>query len=198
MRHLVLIAIATALVFAAIYTPVDPLPTVAYVDPNRLVGLWYDFAAIPTETSSPCGWAMTHEYYRDPKTHDLKYRISCYSIDGKKSIRDGEMTSKNQANFAHFQTSNTKLFGHPIFVGSKKYDVIGLDSGYRWMVVGHASLKTGWIFSKTRELPKRDLMKIREVLERTGYDSCDFFTFPQRSMDLKQPLCQLLGKAHMY
>jgi apolipoprotein D and lipocalin family protein len=128
----------------------------------------------------------------------MKFRVSCYSIDGKKTDREGEISSKNQANYTHFQTSTTKIFGHYLFVGSKKYDVIGMDSGYRWMVIGHPSLKAGWIFSKTRDLPKKDLIRIRDVLERTGYDSCDFFTFPQRNMEMKQPLCQLLGKTPLY
>jgi|GEM_PF-3482312 len=198
MKHLFLILLATTLIFTAMYTQQEPLRAVTYVDPNKIVGLWHDYAAIPNQSSAQCRWATTHDFFWNKKNHEMQFRSTCYSVDGRKIIREGQMASSNSQSLSHFQTSSTKVFGHYIYIASKKYDVIGLDTAYRWMVIGHSSLKLGWIYSRTREIPRRDLMKIKTVLESAGYDSCDFFTFPKQNLDMRQPLCQILDRPHLY
>lgn len=198
MKHLILILLATALIFAAMSTQQDPLRAVAYVDPNKIVGLWHDYAAIPNESSAHCRWAMTHEFFWNKKNHEMQFRNTCYTVDGKKLVTEGQLASQNSQSLSHFQTSTTHILGHYIYLTSKKYDVIGLDTAYRWMVIGHPSLKLGWIYSRLRELPRRDLMKIKAVLESAGYDSCDFFTFPKQNLDLRQSLCQILDRPHLH
>lgn len=180
------------------YTQQEPLRAVTYVDPNKIVGLWHDYAAIPNQISAQCRWATTHDFFWNKKNHEMQFRSTCYSVDGRKLIHEGQMASSNPQNLSHFQTSSTKVFGHYIYIASKKYDVIGLDTAYRWMVIGHSSLKLGWIYSRMREIPRRDLMKIKTVLESAGYDSCDFFTFPKQNLDPRQPLCQILDRPHLY
>jgi apolipoprotein D and lipocalin family protein len=194
MKQLALILLATALIFATFFSQQEPLPAVAYVDPAKVLGHWHSYAAIPDGKWTQCSWNYTHHLSWDEKSHAMHFLDVCYSIDGRKMMQEGQMASKNSHSLAHFQVSTLQIFGQYLYLTAKKYDVIGLDPSYRWMVVGHPSLKLGWIYSRSPVLPRKELGKIKKILETAGYDSCDFYTYPQHRLELRHQLCEILDQ----
>lgn len=139
-----------------------PLRTVDSVDLSRYTGTWYEIARYPNRFQRDCQSDTTAEYTlrKDGKVQVVN---SCRQKDGK--IK----TARGTAKIAD-KTTNAKLrvtFFWP-FYGD--YWVIGLDSDYRYAIVGEPKRKYLWILSRTPEMDGTTYEKIVEQIRAASYD----------------------------
>lgn len=141
-----------------------PLTTVDHVDLNRYAGKWYELARMPNRFEKKCDRDVTAEYTREGDSIRVENR--CVKADGSLT------TAKGKAKIADTAT-NAKLkvtFFWP-FYGD--YWIIGLDSAYKWAVVGTPKRDYLWILSRTPSLPKDEMEKVMRVVEQRGYKRSD-------------------------
>lgn len=143
-------------------TTSPPLRTVDSVDLSRYTGTWYEIARYPNRFQRDCQSDTTAEYTlrKDGKVQVVN---SCRQKDGKiKTVR-------GTAKIAD-KTTNAKLrvtFFWP-FYGD--YWVIGLDSDYRYAIVGEPKQKYLWILSRTPEMDGTTYEQIVEQIREASYD----------------------------
>lgn len=138
-----------------------PLKTVDHVDLNRYLGKWYEIARLPNRFERKCHRDVTAEYSRDGQK--IIVHNSCIQQDGKPNVAKGRAKVVDA-------TTNAKLkvtFFWP-FYGN--YWIIGLDSEYRWAVVGEPARKYMWILSRTPQIADADHSHILNLVRQAGYD----------------------------
>ena len=138
----------------------SPLQTVPHVDLDRYMGRWYEIARLPNRFERKCDRDVTAEYARTGAT--VSVRNTCIQSNGKPKVAVGKAKLVDPV-------SNAKLkvtFFWP-FYGN--YWIIGLDSDYRWAIVGEPSRRYLWVLSRTPRLSDDDLQQIRKQIEASGY-----------------------------
>ena len=68
---------------------------------------------------------------------------------------------------AKLEVSFVRFLGRNWFWGD--YWIIGLDSEYRWAIVGTPSRKYGWILCRAPEMEAETRRQVNEILTRQGY-----------------------------
>ncbi|MFY1626379.1 lipocalin family protein [Micromonospora sp. WMMD723] len=172
--------LATAAPAQAAPTAVDtgPLTPVADVDVERYAGDWYQIAAIPAIFEIQCYKNVTARYDVQPDG-TIGVRNACRTIVGTTSAVTGRARSENPPADSALTVSFLKLGGRWIYLGGPNYVVIGLDSGYRWAVVGDPDRSTGFVLSREPALTGAQTAAAKAVLTANGYDLCDFRTTRQ-------------------
>jgi apolipoprotein D and lipocalin family protein len=150
--------------------PATPLPTVAAVDLNRYLGVWYEIALVPNRFQAQCV-ADTQARYRI-QGDDLEVFNRCRQPDG--SVTDATGVAKVVPN-----SGGAKLlvsFFRP-FYGD--YWVLALPADYRWVLVGEPSRRYGWILSRTPQMLPADLQAAMTQAQALGYQRSAFRLTPQ-------------------
>ena len=153
------------------------LKTVNSVDLKKYVGLWYEIAKIPNSFQKKCAYNTTATYVlRDDGKIDVINR--CTENDGTVTEAKGIAKVVDTVTNSKLEVSFVRILGIQLFWGD--YWIIGLDSTYRYAVVGSPSRKYGWILSRTRSLSQGDLDNIFEILKSRGYDPKSFVFTEQK------------------
>lgn len=144
----------------------SPVTTVAEVNLQRYVGLWYEIAKIPNRFQKQCARGTTAEYtLRDDGRISVVNR--CFKKDGSLDDAKGVARVVDTTTNAKLEVSFVSFLGWRPFWGD--YWVIGLDPDYEWAVVGTPDRKYGWILARTPTLDAATLDTVFAVLERNGY-----------------------------
>jgi apolipoprotein D and lipocalin family protein len=170
------IAVAAALTFfitssAWAQTDSTRVRSVDRVDLERYAGLWYEIAHIPNRFQRDCVLGTTARYaLRDDGKIDVINQ--CYRENGKRKRAKGlarivEGSSNSQLEVSFFKL----LFFRPVW---GDYWILGLDSDYRWAVIGTPDRKYGWILSREPALEPSDREQIERILREQGYDPESF------------------------
>jgi apolipoprotein D and lipocalin family protein len=138
-----------------------PVQAVAAVDLGRYVGKWYEVAAFPMFFQRNCVGDTTAEYAFRPDG-DISVVNRCRTEDGF-----DEATAKA---WPVEGGGNARLKVQFFWPFRADYWVIGLDSGYRWAVVGNPERKYLWILSRTPRLPKEQLDAALASARAQGFD----------------------------
>jgi apolipoprotein D and lipocalin family protein len=153
-----------------------PLTTVAAVDLERYVGLWYEIAKIPNRFQKQCARGTTAQYsLREDGRITVVNR--CFKRDGRADEARGVAKIVDTATNAKLEVSFVSFLGWRPFWGD--YWIIGLDEDYRWAVIGTPDRKFGWVLSRTPSLAEDTMEKVFAILERNGYDRDAFETSTQ-------------------
>lgn len=147
--------------------PPAPVRTVASVDLQKYLGLWYEVASIPQSFQKDCIKNTTAEYSLDTETDYIVVMNSCLRADGTTDSAEGRarVASGGLRSKAQLEVTFVKL-GDWIFAAGGDYWIIGLDKQYRWAVVGHPSHDYAWILSRTPNLSRRYLKQAAQILEK--------------------------------
>ena len=138
----------------------SPLQTVPHVDLDRYMGKWYEIARLPNRFEKKCDRDVTAEYARTGTT--VSVRNTCIQANGQPKVADGKAKLVDPVSNARLKVT----FFWP-FYGN--YWIIGLDSDYRWAIVGEPSRRYLWVLSRTPTLPEQTLQEIRKQIEASGY-----------------------------
>jgi apolipoprotein D and lipocalin family protein len=179
MNQLVKISLFFLIVFAVgkSATASDPPETVAAVDLNKYIGLWYEIARMPNSFQKQCAAGTTAEY-RALENGRIQVINKCYKSDGSLDEAQGVARVVDTQTKAKLQVSFVRILGKNRFWGD--YWIIGLDENYRWAVVGHPKRKYGWILNRTPEMDLDLRSRIDELLKEKGYDPKDFINTPSK------------------
>lgn len=122
--------------------------------------------------------------------------MECTRPDGRIKSAMGESRVVNTNTNASLSTTFINIDGFQHWFGPN-YSIIGLEPNYEYAVVGYPNLQYGWVLSRTPELSQEQLMKVSQMLEVQGYDTCRFTMSPQ-DMGYKEatPLCDVINHRH--
>ena len=140
-----------------------PVQTVASVDLQRYVGTWYEIGRYANRFQRKCVSDVTATYTlrKDGKVSVLN---QCKRADGRVISAKGVAKIVDPASKAKLKVT----FFWP-FYGD--YWIIGLDSEYRWAVVGHPARKYLWILSRTPVLSPEHEAQVAAVIQESGYEA---------------------------
>lgn len=148
------------IVFVGCGTPKPPLPTVAQVNLESYLGVWYEIARYEHRFEKGC--SNVSATYSLKENGDIKVVNRC--------TKEGAVSEA--VGVAHTtDATNSKLrvsFFRP-FYGD--YWIIMLDDMYRYAVVGDPSREYLWILSRTQVLDEAVKQEILQKLPQLGYDT---------------------------
>lgn len=150
--------------------------TVVNVDLARYTGRWYEVAKIPNRFQKQCARGTTAEY---TLREDGRITVvnQCIKDDGSLDEAVGIAKVVDISSNAKLKVSFVSFIGWRPFWGD--YWVIGLDTDYRWAIVGTPNRKFGWVLSRTPTLDQSTMEEIFAVIERNGYSRSAFELSPQ-------------------
>lgn len=163
MKKLVIPAIAAMLLSAVACTGKsghDSTP-VAQLDLQRFLGTWYEIARFDHSFEKGIDNATAEYSLRD----DGKILVvNSGWKNGERQVAEGKAKCPDPVgNPAHLKVAFFLFF-------YADYNVLYLDSDYRYMLIGSKSDKYLWILSRTPELEEQDTRILLDEAERRGYD----------------------------
>ena len=142
--------------------------TVEHVDLARYLGLWHEVARLPQRFQDSATLrcvAVTAEYTARP---DGRIGVT-NGCDNALAPGEPRRVAQGEA-YVVEASGNARLrvsFFRP-FHGD--YWVLGLDTAYRWAVVGSPSRRSLWVLSRTPELPPAELERALGIARGQGFD----------------------------
>ena len=151
-----------------------PITTVAQLDVNRYLGLWYEIARYPNWFEDGCV-GVTAEYALRPDGQ-ISVRNSCHegALDGPVDIANGIARVEGPG-----KLSVTFTPWLPFARGD--YWVLYLTPEYDLAVVGNPSGRTGWILARTPKISTEARERAEAALQANGYDLANLEDVPQVS-----------------
>jgi apolipoprotein D and lipocalin family protein len=146
------IAIILSLLFVTTCTwsKNEDLRTVDHVEVSRYVGKWYAISALPQFFTRKC-IGQTAEYeIINPQT--ISVLNTCLKGKGQTTIT-GEAVVENAATNAELTVRFNNFFTR-LFRVKGDYNIIALDSDYKYVTVASRDRKSLWIMSRTPTMPK--------------------------------------------
>ncbi len=149
-----------------------PVASVAAVELERYVGLWYEIASFPMFFQRNCVGDTTARYALTSQG-EVSVTNRCRSAEGHIEAIGNATTVEGW--------SNSRLRVSFFWPFRSDYWVIGLDPDYRWAVVGNPNRKYLWLLSRTPVLDKPLLDSALKAAADQGYDLTQLRYTPQGS-----------------
>jgi apolipoprotein D and lipocalin family protein len=151
------------------------LTPVADFDVNRYFGTWYEIAAIPGFLQSRCT-RDTRSVYSAAENDAITVRSLCKRADGSEETNEGHQRRLDPASPAVFKVTFVHFLGIWWYPFGRETIVLALGPDYRWIVVGHPSLRYGRILSREPALSEDALKSAAAALAAQQFDTCAFVT----------------------
>ncbi|MFT7860455.1 MAG: lipocalin family protein [Sulfurimonas sp.] len=154
--------------FAGCTNHYPPLKTVEKVDLDRYLGRWYEIARYEHSFEKGCANVSATYSLRD----DNKIKVV------NRCTKDGRVKDAHGIAYA-IDDSYSKLkvsFFRP-FYGN--YQILLLDKGYQYAVIGEPSREYFWILSRTKTLDRQVIDDIVKKMPDLGYDASKLIWTPQ-------------------
>lgn len=145
-----------------------PLKTVAHVDLDRYLGLWYEIGRYPNSFQESC--LDSTAIYTTRADGDIEVVNSCR--DG----RDGRLRQAKGRAWV-VGTGNARLKVSFFWPFRGDYWIMDVGDEYEYAVVGTPNRKYLWILSRTPSLHPEVLARILQDVEKQGFDP-DKLLFP--------------------
>ena len=140
-----------------------PLEVVPHVELARYLGTWYEIATIPARFQKDCvAVAATYTLRPDGKI-DVLNACRLLTLDGKRKSVRGKAWVVDRA-------TNAKLKVQFFWPFRGDYWIIGLDSEYRWAVVGSPDRNYLWILARTGQMEERLYQELLLLIKEKGFD----------------------------
>ena len=146
-----------------------PVATVAAVDLDRYVGQWFEVARFDNRFQRQCAGDVRATYTRRPDGR-IDVLNTCRTKNGGTTSALGQARVVDAATNAKLKVrfAPAWLSFLPMVWGD--YWVIGLDSSYRWAVVGDSSREYLWILSRTPTLDSATYDQAVATARAQGFD----------------------------
>ncbi len=155
----------------------SPVRVVDKVDIEKYMGLWYTISSIPQIFTRGCAGGTSAQYALR-KDGDVDVYNSCFKEDGTVYDVKGKAWAAGPETNAKLKVSFVPYIKSDLLAGD--YWIIGLGDNYEYAIVGHPQRKSGWILSRTRELPAVVMKEIKDTLIEEGYDYSRFKKVDQK------------------
>jgi apolipoprotein D and lipocalin family protein len=139
------------------------LPTASNVEVSKYVGKWYSIAALPQFFTRNC-LAQTADY-GIINSQTISVKNTCLKAKGKTTINGQAVVTNAQTN-AELEVTFNSFFTR-LFRVKGDYNIIKLDSNYRYVMIGSNNLKSLWIMSRETSMPAEvyaDYVKLAKEL----------------------------------
>ncbi len=164
-KYIVIVAVIALLASCALVkrgtAPEAPLETVAHVDLNRYLGLWYEIGRYPNSFQKSC-LGSTALYTARPDG-EIDVLNSC------RDKQDGSLREAKGRAWVVDKDSNARLNVSFFWPFRGDYWIINLGQEYEYAVVGTPDRKYLWILSRTPAMHPEILAKILENVEKQGF-----------------------------
>jgi len=162
------------------------LTPVANFDLARYPGTWYEIASIPGFLQSRCA-RDTQVSYANAENGAFAAWTKCLRADGSTDESESRTRPLDPQVTGVFKVTAVNFLGIWWYPFGRESIVIAVGPDYRWLVVGHPSLRYGRILSRQPSLPDDDLKVAAAALVEQDFDLCKFVT-TQQSMGRTQAL----------
>lgn len=159
-------------------SPVAALNPVANFDLNRYMGTWYEIAAIRGFLQSRCA-RDTRTEYSAAENGAIASRSSCVRDDGTAEVNEGRSRPLDPQLPSVLKTTGVHFLGIWWYPFGRESIVIAFEPDYRWLAIGHPSLRYGRILSREPTLSDPALKTVAGILAQEGFDLCAFVLTPQ-------------------
>lgn len=182
------VPIAAALLLAGC-AHAPPLATVNDFDAERYLGTWHEIAAIPAWFQRRCVRDTTANYAAAPEPGQIEVTNSCRRADGSLDTAQGRARFVAAETEGRLEVTFFRLGSWWLWPVAGAYDVVAVDPGYRWSLVGHPSRDYAWILAREPQLDDATLRQLEQRLSAAGYDPCRLIVTAAGSPRVGQSLC---------
>jgi apolipoprotein D and lipocalin family protein len=159
--------------------PKQPLRPVLHVNLARYMGDWYVIANIPYFAEKNCVDSIESYALRSDGNIDNWFTCRKKSFDAPlKRIATALGVVDDRASNAVWHIRFFKII-------SVKYLILGLDTDYQWVVVGHPSRNYGWVMSRSKRMEEDTYQGALAILADQGYDVTRFRKVPQSRQQVR-------------
>jgi len=156
----------------------EPVRTVPSVDLSRYVGVWHEIARYPNQFQDQCAGDVTATYARRDDGR-LSVVNRCRTADGGVDEAEGEARVVEGSGNARL-----KVRFAPAWLGFLPwvwgdYWVIGLEEGYRWVVVGTPDRKYLWVLARDPSMTEEHWNAAIGEARENGFDPARLQRTPQ-------------------
>jgi apolipoprotein D and lipocalin family protein len=152
-----------------------PPATVAEVDLDRLMGIWFEVARLPNleaDGFGQRGMDVTATYEKRP---DGTIGVQTVSYNAKARMRRTEVNGTVRP--TNPGGSQLLLTFYRVIRG--RLWIIGLDDDYRWALMGTPSRRRLWLISRSPRLAQTDYDRAMAIAAAQGYDAARVRPTPQ-------------------
>jgi apolipoprotein D and lipocalin family protein len=163
----------TAPIFAALaivlaVSDARPLTVVNNLDPSKYAGRWFEIARLPNRFQNKCASDVTAEYQVRPEGGFIVVN-RCRNAAGEVTDASGVARSTSDA------TSILEVRFAPAFLSVLPfvwgdYQVIALDDGHTYSVVGTPDRKYLWILARQPTIAADQYNGLVELAKKQGFD----------------------------
>ena len=179
-----IIVITVLLSFTAIYLSgaqnMKEVESVEFVDINKYMGTWYEYARIPNRFQKKCEGNVTANYSLLPDGN-VSVINQCLEKNGSNDKADGVAKIVEKNTNSKLKVSFFSIFGINLFWGN--YWVLYIDKEYTIAVVGEPGRKYGWILTRDINPDVETLGEAYDAIEKNGYDKTKFILTKQGIKD---------------
>ncbi|HEY1460621.1 MAG TPA: lipocalin family protein [Casimicrobiaceae bacterium] len=158
--------------------PAHALTPIPDFDLNLYAGKWYEIASIPGFLQNRCA-RDTEVEYTAAENGALAARTRCTRADGSSDISESRVRTLDPAVPGALKITTVNFLGVWWYPFGRESIVIAVGPEYRWVALGHPSLRYGRIIAREPMLAD-DAMRIAAgALGGQQFDLCKFVTTPQ-------------------
>ena len=147
----------------------DDVYLVDRVMPEKYLGLWYEYATVPSGPQANCT-ATTAEYtLLDESTIEVYNRCRLNEVDGQPSEIKGTARPMDDK-YNHLKVNFFGNFEADYYVVALDGSAEPLDTEYQWSVVSSYQDRVLWVLTRTPDFPEEDYNVILEHLQSRDFD----------------------------
>ena len=163
----------SVLMFSACITP-GYNQTVQHVQLEKFMGQWYVIAGRFTFLEAGAHNAVeTYSYNKEKNQIDISFTFNKDSLEG-------EQKSIPQTGWIHNASSNAHWKVSPIWPLKFDYLVLDVAEDYSWTAVGVPNQNYLWIMSRSKNIPRPQVLTIIEKIAKSGYNVNDITYVPHK------------------
>lgn len=144
-----------------------PPATVARVDLDRLLGIWFEVARLPNLEADGPGQHSVNVTATYAKRPDGTLTVQTVGCNAKARMRRSEVTGTVHP----ADPSGSKLILRFFKLIRGDLWVIGLDPDYRWVLTGTPSRRRLWLIARTPRIEAADYDRAMAIAAAQGFDA---------------------------
>jgi apolipoprotein D and lipocalin family protein len=145
---------------------------------DRFPGTWFEIAAIPGFLQSRCA-RDTQVSYSSAENGAFAALTRCLRADGSLDTSETRTRPLDPDLPSVFKVTSVNFFGIWWYPLGRESIVIAAGPEYRWIVLGHPSLRYGRILAREPSLADGELKLAAAALAEQQFDLCKFITTQQ-------------------
>lgn len=166
MKNLLALIFSLSLVACA-FAKGEQLPTASNVEVTKYIGKWYAISSLPQFFTRNC-LAQTADY-DIINSQTISVLNTCLKVKGKTTIKGQAVVTNAQTN-AELEVTFNSFFTR-LFRVKGDYNIVKLDSDYRYVMVASNNRKSLWIMSREKTMPAEVYDEYVKLAKNLGFNT---------------------------